>query len=106
MGKRVSAFCIMNCDGDVLESGKHRNHMCDIQNFAARVTKYGSCIAVFESAANMWVKTERALRRHGTPYKMANPLPPKMAQTGLKTDRMDAERLATHLGWTTFPSRT
>ena len=47
VGKRVGAFCIMNCDGDVLESGKHRNHMCDIQNFAARVTKYGSCIAVF-----------------------------------------------------------
>lgn len=88
----------MNYDGDVLESGKYHNDMSETNHFAAHVTKrYGSCIAVFESTANMWVKTKRALRRHGIPYNMANPLRLKMAQTGLKTDKIDAERLATHL---------
>ena len=94
----------MNYDGDVLESGKYHNDMCETNRFAAHVTKrYGSCIAVFESTANMWVKTERALRRHGVPYKMANSLRLKMAQTGLKTDKIDAERLATHLRTNNVP---
>ena len=104
MGKRICAFCIMNHDGDVLESGKYRNTVVDASRFADRASKrYGSCSAVFESTANMWVKTERALRRYGIPYKMANPLRLKMAQTGLKTDKIDAERLATHLRTNNVP---
>ena len=85
-------------DGYVLERIKYANTGDEAESFVKRIKEdHGNCIAVFESAASMRAEAEHALRKHGVPCKMANPKRLKMAQSGFKTDRIDAEKLANHL---------
>jgi hypothetical protein len=53
------------------------------------VRKYGECLAVCESTANLWLKTCQAFERCSIGVKPANPLKTKViAETKIKTDTL------------------
>lgn len=59
------------------------------------VKKYGKCIAVCESTANLWLKTYQAYEKYNIAVKPANPLTTKaIAEARIKTDKLDARTLA------------
>lgn len=51
----------------------------------------------------MWRKTQWACRKLGVSLKLANPLRLKMSQSGVKTDKIDAARLANRLRMDDIP---
>ena len=88
----------MDKEGRLLENTKYLNKRDTAEKFAQRVaTKYKDCIAVMESTGNYGCKTQLALEKYNIPYKVANPLRLKLAQSGLKTDKIDAKKLANKL---------
>ena len=58
--------------------------------------------AICKSTARMWIKTYKEFERRGILITLTNPLWLKMAQSGVKTDRIDAESWPTGSGWTTY----
>ena len=88
----------MNTDGAILESGKYPNTRADAAKFVdgARAT-YGSCRAICESTARMWIKTYETFAGRGIPTVVANPLRLGLRKSGAKTDPKDAARLANKL---------
>jgi transposase len=59
------------------------------------VKKYGKCIAVCDSTANLWLKTYQAFEKYNIAVKSANPLTTKaIAEARIKTDKLDARTLA------------
>ena len=98
VGKRTCVVCVMDKDGNILERGKYPNTRRDADGFMAGMrSRYGECEAVCESTANMWRKTQWACKRNRVRLRLANPLRLKMSQSGVKTDKLDAERLANRL---------
>ena len=85
---------IMDNDGSVLERTKYTNKKAAADAFAKYTAAKYDCTAVFEATGNYGFKTQLALEGNRIPYKIANPLRLKMSQSGLKTDKLDAERLA------------
>ena len=88
----------MNADGAILESGKYPNTRADAAKFidGTRAT-YGSCRAICESTARMWIKTYETFAGRGIPIVVANPLRLGLRKSGAKTDPKDAARLANKL---------
>jgi hypothetical protein len=58
IGKRDHKACIMISDGSIVEEAKYNNTLSEAEIFAcSMVEKYGKCVAVCESTANLWLKT-------------------------------------------------
>lgn len=102
IGKRVCVACIMLADGDVLRSVKYPNTREGVKAFINSLAKY-DCEAVCESTARMWIKTYEEFEKCGIPIKLANPLRLKMAQSGVKTDKIDAKKLANKIRLNDIP---
>ena len=104
IAKKANVVCIMDKEGLVRETSNYLNRRDTALSFFTRVKSgYDDCIAVFESTGNMWLKTMYALEACGIPYKMANPLRLKLSQSGLKTDKIDAQTLANRLRMNDIP---
>ena len=98
IGKQNCIVCIMDQDGAVLERAKYPSTRKDAAIFAERLqSRYGNCRAVCESTAKMWMKTYEAFEELKIPIIPGNPLRLKMSQSGVKTDKLDSERLANRL---------
>ena len=94
----------MDGDGNILERAKYTNKRAAAGAFAKyAISKYKGCAAVFEATGNYGFKTMLALEDHDITYKIANPLRLKLAQSGLKTDKIDAEKLANKLRMDDIP---
>jgi len=64
--KKDCKACIMNSDGSIAEESMYNNTLDEAEIFAySMVKKYGKCVAVCESTANLWLKTYEAFERHG-----------------------------------------
>ncbi|MFZ0511723.1 MAG: transposase [Candidatus Nitrosopolaris sp.] len=94
IGKRNCKACIMNADGSIDE--EYDNKLTEAEIFAcSMVKKYGECMAVCESTANLWLKTYHAFEKYSIGVKLANPLKTKaIAEAKIKTDTLDARTLA------------
>jgi transposase len=86
----------MNSDGSIVEESMYNNTSNEAGIFAySMVKKYGKCIAVCESTANLWLKTYQAFEKYNIDVKLANPLKTKaIAEARIKTDKLDARTLA------------
>jgi transposase len=96
IGKRDCKACIMSSDGSIAEETKYNNTLHEAEIFAySIVKKYGKCIAVCESTANLWLKTYQAFEKYDIGVKLANPLKTKaIAEAKIKRDTIDARTLA------------
>ena len=104
IGKKNCVTCVVDYDGDICERTIYANTLDAADKFFGRmVSAYPHCTAVFESTANMWMKTARMLEAHDIEFKMANPLRLKFSQSGLKTDKIDAYKLANMLRMDAIP---
>jgi hypothetical protein len=55
------------------------------------VKKYGKCVTVCESTANLWLKTDQAFEKYNIGVKLANSFKTKaIAEAKIKTDTLDA----------------
>src|SRR5215469_9980161 len=86
----------MNSDGSIAEESVYNNTLAEAEIFAySIVKKYGKCVAVCESTANLWLKTYQAFEKYNIGVKLANPLKTKaIAEAKIKTDTLDARTLA------------
>jgi len=86
----------MSSDGSIAEETKYNNTLSEAEIFAcSMVKKYGKCVAVCESTANLWLKTYQAFEKYNIGVKLANPLKTKaIAEAKIKTDTLDARTLA------------
>jgi transposase len=86
----------MNSNGSIAEESIYNNTLDEAEIFAySLVKKYGKCIAVCESTANLWLKTYQAFEKYNIDIKLANPLKTKaIAEARIKTDKLDARILA------------
>jgi hypothetical protein len=65
IGKRNCKACIMSSDGSIAEEIKYNNTLHEAESFAySIVKKYGECVAVSESTANLWLKTYQAFEKY------------------------------------------
>ena len=95
IGKRNCITCIMDADGYILEEGKYPNTLKAAEEFALHAqNEYGECKVVCESTANMWLKTYSVFEKHNIDIVLGNPLRLKLSQSGSKTDKIDARKLA------------
>ena len=61
IGKRDCKACIMNSDVSIAEETKYNNTLAEVEIFACpMVKKYGECVAVCDSNANLWLMTYQA----------------------------------------------
>ena len=93
----------MDYDGNALERTKYTNKRVAAGALAKYAAAKYNRTAVLEATANYGFKTQLALEEHHIPYKIANPLRLKLSQSGLKTDKIDAERLANRLRMDDIP---
>ena len=104
IGKRNCAACVMDSGGNVLEQMKYKNTREAAGKLAKTVlSKYGTCSAVCESTSKMWMKTYEVFEEHNIPIILGNPIRMKMAQSGVKTDKLDARKLADRLRMNAIP---
>ena len=94
IGKRT---CVLDEEGNILDRTKYANKISEIEKFAKYAKRFGDCIAVCESTANMWIKTYQILTANGIPVVAANPLRMKLSQSSVKTDKIDTKKLASRL---------
>jgi len=96
IGKRDCKACIMSSDGSIAEETKYNNTLHEAEICAySTVKKYGKCVAVCGSTANIWLKTYQAFEKYNIAVKPANPLKTKaIAEAKIKTDKLDARTLA------------
>lgn len=81
-------------DGSVLGMSKYTNTRYDVNRLLDDVTSEYDCEVVCESTARMWIKTYEEVEKRSIPIKLANPLRLRMSQSGVKTDKIDAKKLA------------
>ena len=93
----------MGADGVVLKRTKYPSTRKDVNRFIDGLDAY-DCMAACESTARMWIKTYGEFERRGIPITLANLLRLKTVQSGVKTDRIDAERLANRLRLDDMPA--
>ncbi len=104
IGKRNCAVCVMDRDGNVLEHTKYRNTRAAAGMLAKTLlSKYGKYSAVCESTSKMWMKTYEVFEEHHLPIILGNPIRMKMAQSGVKTDKLDSKKLADRLRMNAVP---
>ena len=104
IGKKDCVICVVDRDGNVLERSKYPNKREAAAEFAKHVlSKYGKCSAVCESTSKMWMKTYEVFEEHNIPVILGNPIRMKMSQSGAKTDKIDAEKLANRLRMNDVP---
>ena len=104
IGKRSCAVCVMDRDGNVLENTKYRNTREAVDKLAKIIlSKYGKCSAVCESTSKMWMNTYEAFEEHRIPIILGNLIRMKMVQSGVKTDKLDAKKLADLFRMNTVP---
>jgi transposase len=86
----------MNSDGSIAEESMYNNTLDEAGIFAySTVKKYGKCIALCESNANLWLKTYQAIEKYNIAVKSANPLKTKaIAEARIKNDKLEARTLA------------
>ena len=96
IGKWICVTCTMGADGAVLEMSKYSNTRNGVNKFINGLAAY-DCMAACESTARIWIKTYEEFERRGMPITLADLLRLRMVQSGIKTDRRDAERLANKL---------
>ena len=61
----------MNSDGSIAEETKYNNTLHEAEIFAySIVKKYGKCVAVCESAANLWLRTYQAFEIYNIGVKL------------------------------------
>ena len=86
----------MSSDGSIAEETKYNNTLHEAEIFAYSVVKkYGECVAVCESTANLWLKTYQAFEKYSIGVKLPNPLKTRaIAEAKIKTDTLDARTLA------------
>ena len=104
IGKKRDFSCIMDKDGNVLKRGKYPNTRMDAAALAKKTAVQYDLEIVCESTANMWIKTHEEFERCGLPVLVANPLRLKISQSGAKTDKIDAEKLANQLRMKDIPT--
>lgn len=88
IGKLTRAACIMGADGGVLKRAKYPDTRNDEDMFIDSLAEY-DCVAACESTARMWIRTYEEFEGCGMSITLANPHRLKMAQSGVKTDRID-----------------
>ncbi len=107
IGKRKCDVCVMDWKGKVLHTGQYQNTVSDADKFAEQTAlRYSArrCQAACETTGNMWNITYGAFERHGIDIKLANTY--KMAiiaKTGKKTDKIDAQKIASVLRMDSIP---
>ena len=107
IGKRKCDVCVMDGKGKVLHTGQYQNTVSDADKFAEQTAlRYSArrCQAACETTGNMWNITYGAFERHGIDIKLANTY--KMAiiaKTGKKTDKIDAQKIASVLRMDSIP---
>ena len=104
IGKKRNFFCMMDKDGNVLRRGKYPNTRADAALLAREIAVQYDAEVVCESTAGMWIKTYEEFERCGISVSVANPLRLKMSQSGAKTDKIDAEKLANRLRMKDIPT--
>lgn len=104
IGRKRDFFCILDKDGNVLQRGKYPNTRMDDTSLAKETSVQYDPETVYESTANMWIKTHEEFERCSLPILVANPLWLKMLQSGAKTDKIDAKRLANRLRMKDIPT--
>ena len=104
IGKQICVVCVMDRDGNVLEHTKYKNTREAATELAKTLlSKYGKCSAVCESTSKMWMKTYEIFEEHKIPIILGNPVRMKMAQSGVKTDKIDSQKLADRLRMNAVP---
>lgn len=94
----------MDHAGNVMLNTKYKNTRDDAEKFATMaLSKYKDCSAVCESTARMWIKTYETFEKHSIPIKLANTLRLRLSQSGPKTDKIDAKKLANRLRMNDIP---
>ena len=90
LGDKVSRYCIVNQDGDVMEEGSFRNHASSIEK---HFTGEPRRIALEAGAQSAWISRE--LKRLGHEVIVANPRELKwITASDTKNDPVDARKLA------------
>ena len=98
ISKKKCDYCVLDSDGNVIETGQYQNTIKDANAFAqemARKYRKTGCRAACESTANLWKATYRAIEATGMRIILANTF--KMAlitKSAKKTDREDAHKIA------------
>ena len=94
----------MDQDGNELLNTAYKNTRQDAEEFVKMILyRFKNCNAVCETTARMWIKTYETFEKYNIPIKVANTLRLKMSQSGLKTDKIDAKRLANRLRMDDIP---
>jgi transposase len=94
----------MDHAGKVLLNTTYKNTREDAEKFVTMgLSKYKDCIAVCESTARMWIKTYETFEQYSIPIKLANTLRMRLSQSGPKTDKIDAKKLANRLRMKDIP---
>ena len=105
VGKHVCVVCVMDEKGTVLENTKYDNTRQDAEKLiTVTLSKYNNVSAVCESTAKMWLKTYETFEKHNIPILLANPIRLKLSQSGPKTDKIDATKLANRLRMNDIPT--
>jgi len=98
IGKSSCVACVVDQDGKELLHTVYKNTRHDAEEFVKMIRRrFKNCNAVCETTARMWIKTYETFEKYNIPIKVANTLRLKMSQSGLKTDKIDARRLANRL---------
>ena len=93
----------MDADGGVLKRSKYPNTRKGVNMFIDILAEY-DCIAACESTVKMWIKTYEEFERRSIPITLANPYRLKMSQSGVKTDKIYAQKLANKLRLKDIPA--
>ena len=93
-------------DGNVLHPTRYKNTRKDAKEFVKTILRtYKNYSAVCEFTAKMWIKTYEIFEQHSIPIKLANTLRLRLSQSGPKTDKIDARKLANRLRMNDMPER-
>ena len=104
IGKRVCAVCVMDKDGGILYEGKYPNTRAAAAELVKTVLSKYDSRAVCEATGWMWLKTYETLEKHKIPVVLANTLQLRLSQSGPKTDKIDARKLANRLRMNDIPT--
>ena len=94
----------MDKDGGILYEGKYPNTRAAAGELARTLPAGYDCQAVCEATGRMHLKTYEMFVEAKIPMTVANPLRLKLSQSGAKTDRIDAKKLANRLRMNDVPA--
>lgn len=94
----------MDKDGGILYEGKYPNTRAAAADLVKTVLSKYDSQAVCEATGWMWLKTYETLEEHKIPVALANTLQLRLSQSGPKTDKIDARKLANRLRMKDVPT--